>query len=45
MTESPFALLRCYLLSSRVMHDLDQHYPVLTALTGSCAEASTRNHS
>jgi len=30
MTESPFALLRCYLSSSRVVHDLDQHYPVLT---------------
>jgi hypothetical protein len=31
--------LRCYLLGSRVVHDLDQHYPVLTAPTGSCAEA------
>jgi len=39
MTESPFAPLRCYLLGSRVVHDLDQHYPVLSAPTGSCAEA------
>jgi len=37
MTESPFAPARCYLLGSRVDHDLDQRYPVLIALTGSCA--------
>jgi hypothetical protein len=39
MTESPFAPLRCYLLSSRVVHDLGQHYPAFTAPTGSCVEA------
>jgi hypothetical protein len=37
MTESPLAPLRCYLLGSRVEHDLDQRYPVLVAPTGSCA--------
>jgi hypothetical protein len=26
-------------LGRRVEHDLDQHYPILVALTGSCAEA------
>ena len=41
MTESPFAPLRCYLLGSRVEHDLDQHYPVLIAPTGSCAKAGS----
>src|SRR6516162_360605 len=39
MTESPFAPLRCYLLGSRVVHDLDQHYPVLTAPTASFSAA------
>jgi len=37
MAESPFAPSRCYLLGSRVEHDLDQHYPILIAHTGSCA--------
>src|SRR6516225_3521515 len=41
MTESPFAPARCYLLGSRVEHDLDQHYPILIAHTGSCAEAGS----
>jgi hypothetical protein len=41
MTESPFAPARCYLLSSRVEHDLDQHYPILIAHTGSCAKAGS----
>src|SRR5262249_30683736 len=37
MTESPFAPSRRYLLGSRVKHDFDQRYPILVALTGSCA--------
>jgi len=37
MTESPFAPSRCYLLGSRVVHGLDQRYPVFIAHTGSCA--------
>src|SRR5215831_19677500 len=36
MTESPFAPSRCYLLGSRVVHGLDQRYPVFIAHTGSC---------
>ena len=36
MTESPFAPSRCYLLGSRVVHGLDQRYPVLIATTGPC---------
>jgi len=39
MAESPLAPSRCYLLGSRVEHDLDQRYPILIAPTGSCAEA------
>jgi hypothetical protein len=41
MTESPLAPLRCYLLGSRVEHDLDRHYPILVAPTGSCAKAGS----
>ena len=41
MTESPFAPPRCYLLGSRVEHDLDQYYLVLIAPTGSCAKAGS----
>jgi hypothetical protein len=35
----PLRTARCYLLGSRVEHDLDQRYPALIAPTGSCAEA------
>jgi hypothetical protein len=36
-----FAPSRCYLVGSRVMHDLDRRYPVLSAPTGSCVTPSS----
>ena len=37
MTESPFAPLRRYLAEGPVTRDLDGHYPIVIAPTGSCA--------